>query len=129
MSLVLQLHLVMMSKYPKFGVDTFNTFWEMGYITVFAQLQQRRSSVKRSQYWIPWLILLKHILQIKHKWSYPSAYTLSLYFPCTNNLQKYPSLFAVMLCFIVSTAIIAPDTPFPVSLSTIWPLTPILAFN
>ena len=26
MSLVLQLHLVMMSKYFKFGVDTFNTF-------------------------------------------------------------------------------------------------------
>ena len=34
MSLVLQLHLVMMSKYAKFGVDTFNIFWVMGYIKV-----------------------------------------------------------------------------------------------
>ena len=32
MSLVLQLHLVMMSKYSKFGDDTFNTFWVVGYI-------------------------------------------------------------------------------------------------
>ena len=38
MPLVLQLHLVMMSKYTKFGaVDTFNTFREMGYINVFAR--------------------------------------------------------------------------------------------
>ena len=40
MSLVLQLHLVMMSKYSKFGVDTFNTFWEMDYIKVFAWQKQ-----------------------------------------------------------------------------------------
>ena len=35
MRLVLQLHLVMMSKYSKLGIDTFNTFWVMGYIKVF----------------------------------------------------------------------------------------------
>ena len=32
MPLVLQLHLVMMSRYSKFGVDTFSTFRVMGYI-------------------------------------------------------------------------------------------------
>ena len=44
MPLVLQLHLVMMSKYSKFGVDTLSTFWVMGYIKVFARrrLWQRR---------------------------------------------------------------------------------------
>ena len=36
MPLVLQLHQVLMSKYSKFGVDTYNTFWVMGYIKVFA---------------------------------------------------------------------------------------------
>ena len=41
MPLVQQLHLVMMSKYSKFGVDTFNTFWVMSYIKVFAQRQSR----------------------------------------------------------------------------------------
>ena len=30
MPLVFQLHLVMMSRYSKFGVNTFNTFWVMG---------------------------------------------------------------------------------------------------
>ena len=34
MPLDLQLQLVRMSKYYKFGVDTFNTFWVMGYIKV-----------------------------------------------------------------------------------------------
>ena len=34
--LVLQLHLVMMDKYSKFGVDTFNSFLAMGYIKIFA---------------------------------------------------------------------------------------------
>ena len=33
--LVLQLHLVMLSKYSKFGFDTFNTFWVMGYMKLF----------------------------------------------------------------------------------------------
>ena len=34
MTLVLQLHIVMMSKYSKYGVDTkFNTFWVVGYMT------------------------------------------------------------------------------------------------
>ena len=45
MPLVLQLHLVMMSKYSQFGVDTlntFNTFRVMGYIKVFARWQRRR---------------------------------------------------------------------------------------
>ena len=37
MPLALQLHLVIMSKYSKFGVDTFNTFWVMIYINFFAQ--------------------------------------------------------------------------------------------
>ena len=37
MPLALQLHLVRMSKYSKFGTDTLNTFWVMGYINVFAQ--------------------------------------------------------------------------------------------
>ena len=45
MSLVLQLHLVMVTK---FGVDTFNSFWVMGYIKVFVhcrcQRQQQQSS-------------------------------------------------------------------------------------
>ena len=46
MPLVLQLHLVIMSKYSKFSVETFNTFWVMGYIKVFARRRrwQRRSS-------------------------------------------------------------------------------------
>ena len=35
MPLVLQMHLAMMSKYVKFGVDTFKTFGVMGYIKVF----------------------------------------------------------------------------------------------
>ena len=44
-SLDLQLHLVMIRKYSKFGVDTFNIFLVMGYIKVFAQqLWQRRWS-------------------------------------------------------------------------------------
>ena len=42
MSFVLQLHLVIMSKDSKFGVDTINTLWVMVYIKVFAQ--QRQSS-------------------------------------------------------------------------------------
>ena len=44
MPLVLPMYLVMISKYSKFGVDTFNIFWVMGYIKVFAQQQQRQSS-------------------------------------------------------------------------------------
>ena len=32
MPLVLQLHLVMLSKYSKIDVDIFNTFWAMGNI-------------------------------------------------------------------------------------------------
>ena len=39
MSLVLQLHHVMMSKYSKFGVDIFTTFWVMCYIKVFANVE------------------------------------------------------------------------------------------
>ena len=35
MSLVLQLQLVIMSKYSMFDVDTFNTFWVMGYIKIY----------------------------------------------------------------------------------------------
>ena len=43
MSLALQLHLVIMSNYSKFGVDTYSTFWVMGYIKVLAwQWQQHR---------------------------------------------------------------------------------------
>ena len=42
MPLVLQLHLVMINKYSKFGVDTLNTFWVMGYINVFVRRGQRR---------------------------------------------------------------------------------------
>ena len=34
MSLGLQQDLIMMSKYSKFGVDIFNTFWVMSYIKV-----------------------------------------------------------------------------------------------
>ena len=37
MPLVLQLHIVMMSKYPMISVETINTFRIMGYIKVFAQ--------------------------------------------------------------------------------------------
>ena len=42
MSLVLQLHLVMISKYSKFGVATFKTFLVMGEINVFAQQRQQQ---------------------------------------------------------------------------------------
>ena len=42
MSLVLQLQFVMMNKYSKFGIDTFNT-WVMSYIKDFAQWRQQRS--------------------------------------------------------------------------------------
>ena len=48
MSLVLQLHLVMMGKCYKFGDDTFNTFSVMDYIIVFAQRQWRRQRRRRS---------------------------------------------------------------------------------
>ena len=41
MPFVLQMHLVMMSKYSKFGVDIFNSFWVEGYITVFAWRRQQ----------------------------------------------------------------------------------------
>ena len=43
MPLVLQLHIVMMSKYSQFGADTFNTFWVMVYIKVFAWHRQQSS--------------------------------------------------------------------------------------
>ena len=50
MSIVMQMHVVMMSKYSKFGVHTFNTFWVMGFIKIFVwwlqqqqQQQQQRS--------------------------------------------------------------------------------------
>ena len=36
MPLVLQLVIVMMSKYSKFGVDTLSTFWVMSHIKVYA---------------------------------------------------------------------------------------------
>ena len=48
MSLVLLLHLVMMSKYSQFGVDTFNTFLKMGYIKVIAR--QRSSDINSSTF-------------------------------------------------------------------------------
>ena len=51
MLLALQLHLVMVSKYSTFGVDTFNPFRIMGYIlAVFAhhRRQQRRRRQRRS---------------------------------------------------------------------------------
>ena len=65
MSLVLQMQLVMMSKYSKFGVATFNT-WVMGYNKVFARRRQqqqwsndhnsstflRNSRAKKSMNWI-----------------------------------------------------------------------------
>ena len=35
MPLVFKLHLVMMSKYSKFGVDTFNIFLAIGYKELF----------------------------------------------------------------------------------------------
>ena len=40
MPFALEMHLLMMSKYSKFGVDTFNTFWEMDNIKVIAWQQQ-----------------------------------------------------------------------------------------
>ena len=43
MTLVMQLYLAMMSKYSKFGVVIFHTYWVMGYIDVFAQQQRRYS--------------------------------------------------------------------------------------
>ena len=42
MPFVLPLHLVMMSKYSKFGVDTLSTFIVIGYIKVLAQKQRRQ---------------------------------------------------------------------------------------
>ena len=44
MPLVLQLHIVMISKYSKFGVDTFYTFWEIGYIKVYARHLRRSNN-------------------------------------------------------------------------------------
>ena len=43
MPLVLQLHLVIMRKYSKFGVDTLNTFWLMGKFWVFKFLQDENN--------------------------------------------------------------------------------------
>ena len=40
MPFALQLHLVMISKYSKFGVDSFKIIWVMGYIKVFARRQR-----------------------------------------------------------------------------------------
>ena len=44
MSLVLQLYLVIMTKYSKFGVDTFNKQWVIGYIKVFARWRRRSNN-------------------------------------------------------------------------------------
>ena len=41
--LVIQLNLVMIIKYSKFVLISLNTFWEMGYIKVFAWQQQQHS--------------------------------------------------------------------------------------
>ena len=46
MPLVLQLHLVMMSKYSKFGVDIFNTSCVKGYISF---CMTKTTMIKRSQ--------------------------------------------------------------------------------
>ena len=48
MPLVFQLHLVMMRKYSKSGVNTFNTFWVMGYIKDFPWCQRRCSTDQNS---------------------------------------------------------------------------------
>ena len=73
MPFVLQLHLVMMSK---FGVDTFNTFWVMGCIKVFAQQQQQSSDhyssifffqnrqAKKEIIWINYLGFIKYTEQL-----------------------------------------------------------------
>ena len=49
-SFVLQLHFVMMSKNSKFGVHTFNTFWIMSYIKVFAWRWQQSSDHNSSTF-------------------------------------------------------------------------------
>ena len=50
MPLALQLHLVMMSKFSKFGVDIFNIFLVMGYIKVFARRRQRQQRRRSSDH-------------------------------------------------------------------------------
>ena len=40
MPIALQLHLAMIGNYCKFGVDTFYTFWVLGYIKISVQQQQ-----------------------------------------------------------------------------------------
>ena len=47
MPLVLQLHLVMISKDSKFDVDIFNTFWVTGNIKVFARRRWRQRRRRR----------------------------------------------------------------------------------
>ena len=74
MSLVLQQQLVMMSN---FGVDTFITFWVMGYIKVFAPWRQRQrlSSDHNS--------LTFSSKQASYKWN--------VYWPATVNMYVWPS--------------------------------------
>ena len=43
MPLVLQLHLDTIGKHSKFGIDTFNTFWIITYIKVFAWQRRLRT--------------------------------------------------------------------------------------
>ena len=67
MPLVLQLHLVMMRKYTKFGVDTFNTFWVMCYIKflhdddnrLLLNRQAKNGKYCRKDMWITSYILVK----------------------------------------------------------------------
>ena len=82
MHLNLQLHLVMMSKYSKFGMDTFNPFYVMGYIKVFAQQWQR---------WKRWQTRDHNSLTFSSKYmsykSPPNCHRQNLAYLCVNKVN------------------------------------------
>ena len=90
---LLQLHLVMMSNYSRFGVDTFNTFCVMGYIKVFAwhQWWQQRWSSNHNSSTFLWNRGAKNVKcdRIKNQ-------TFDKMHP--KSISREHSLYAVMVC-------------------------------
>ena len=64
MSLALQLHLLMMIKYPIFSVDNFNTFCVMGYIKILQDNDD--SDINDND---PAITIAQNLLRNRGKWS------------------------------------------------------------
>ena len=106
MPLVLLLHLVMMNKYSKFGVDTFNTFWVMGYIKVFAWQQQWR----RSSYHNSLTFSSKQTSFFLRNRQANNDWILTLYTPPHNNLLIMVKASSYL--FVLGTPSVINDTCF-----------------